>query len=332
MSWLDALARDPVVPLLASGHPAVVHWTRRDLLGESVPPAQEALWDLPVPRRIVRHQSRDGSWAYPGRRARAAADYDLLETYRQLGFLVEMFGVTREHPALAAAAEYVLAHQSPDGDLRGIYGSQYSPNYTAGLLELLVKAGYAGDPRIESAFSWLSSCRQHDGGWALPLRTRGRNLDALEESRAITADPLRPSSHLITGVVLRAFAAHPRHRSAPEALAACRLLVGRFFEPDAYADRRAAAAWTEFSYPFWMTDLVSALDTVSLISPVKASEDAETTGKTEQARRWLAARQEEGGLFAAHLLKDRFHDLQLWFSLAVCRVFARMGRSIELGP
>lgn len=67
-----------------------------------------------------------------------------------------------------------------------------------------------------------------------------------------------------------------------------------------------------------MTDLVSALDSISIIQPEL------TTKKTDRARDWLADRQEPSGLFAGHLLRDRFHDLQLWFSLAVCRVFARM--------
>ncbi|HEY8700040.1 MAG TPA: adenosine deaminase [Arthrobacter sp.] len=318
MAWLDVLRFDPIAPLLASGHPAVRYWADRELVQGSVSRPAEELWDLPVPRRIVRRQGAEGAWAYPGRRPRARTDYDLLETYRQLGFLVEMFGLTREHPALAAAAEYVLSHQSAQGDLRGIYGNQVSPNYTAGLIGLLVKAGYPDDPRMDLAFSWLEASRQDDGGWALPLRTRGRNLDALDEPDTIPADPARPFSHLITGVVLRAYAAHPRHRASPAAKKGAELLAGRFFEPDAYPDKGRVADWTEFCFPFWMTDLVSALDAISVIRPDFRSE------KTDRAREWLSGRQEPTGLFTGHLLRDRFHDLPLWFSLAVCRVFSRM--------
>lgn len=318
MTWLDGLRFDPIAPLLASGHPAVRYWATQELAQGSADSPAKALWGLPVPCRIVRRQGADGSWPYPGRRPRVGAEYDLLETYRQLGFLVEMFGLTREHPALAAAAEYVLSHQSPQGDLRGIYGNQYSPNYTAGFLELLVKAGYPDDPRVELAFSWLEASRQDDGGWALPLRTRGRNLDALEDPLTISADPTRPFSHLITGVVLRAYAAHPRHRTSPSAKMAADLLAARFFQPDAYPDKGRIADWTEFSFPFWMTDLVSALDTISFIRPDLKSEE------TDRARDWLSGHQEPTGLFTGHLLRDRFHDLQLWLSLAVCRVFSRM--------
>lgn len=318
MTWLDALPRDPVAPLLASGHSAVVHWTR-ELLGEPIAGARAALWDLPVPRRILHRQAEDGSWTYPGRRARGATDYDLLETYRELGFLVEMFGLTRVHPAVRAAADYVLAHQSPDGDLRGIYGNQPSPNYTAGLLELLVKAGYADDPRVGRAFAWLEASRQDDGGWAIPFRTRGLNLEAIGEHAPAERDPGRPSSHLVTGVVLRAYAAHPTHRAGPTTAAAARLLASRLFEADVYPDRGGAAMWTEFSYPFWFTDIVSALDSLSRI---RAGLD---DPRVEAARTWLTAHQGPDGLFTGHLLKDRFHDLRLWFSLAVCRVLARLG-------
>lgn len=50
------------------------------------------------------------------------------------------------------------------GDLRGIYGSQYSPNYTAAILELLIGAGLGDDPRVRRALEWLLAMRQADGG------------------------------------------------------------------------------------------------------------------------------------------------------------------------
>lgn len=154
----------PVAPLLRSRHPAIEYWTHHDLEEAVVAPAAEMLWDLPIPRRLVRAQQGDGSWRYPGKRARGATDYDLLETYRQLGFLIEMFGFTREHPAVGLAASFVFARQTLEGDIRGIYGAQYSHNYTGALVELLVKAGLADDERTHAAFAWLEAIRQRDGG------------------------------------------------------------------------------------------------------------------------------------------------------------------------
>jgi len=41
------------------------------------------------------------------------------------------------------------------------------------------------------------------------------------------------------------------------------LLASRLFAADTYPDRRAPGYWTTFSYPFWFTDLLSALDSLS---------------------------------------------------------------------
>ena len=118
-------------------------------------------------------QSPDGSWRYPGgkRAIRSQENYDQLETFRQLGILVEKFGLTRQHSSVERAATYLLSFQTDEGDLRGIYGNQYATTYVGAILELLIKAGYADDPRIAKALAWLLAMRQHDGGWAIPVRT-----------------------------------------------------------------------------------------------------------------------------------------------------------------
>ncbi len=97
-------------------------------------------------RRLVRKQKDNGTWPYRGARhtyLRSADNYDQLETYRMVGELVEKFGMTRDHSAMRQAAEYLFSYQTNEGDFRGIYGTQYSPNYSAAIMELLIKAGYA---------------------------------------------------------------------------------------------------------------------------------------------------------------------------------------------
>ena len=80
----------------------------------------------------------------------------------------------------------------------------------AAITELLITAGYRGTPQVENTMRWLLSMRQHDGGWAIPTRTLGLPLSVMSTgSETFEPDPARPSSHLITGIVLRAFAAHP---------------------------------------------------------------------------------------------------------------------------
>ena len=132
-------------------------------------------------------------------------------------------------------------------------------------MELLIKAGYGRDPRIARGLRWLLSIRQADGGWAIPFRTAvaGKLDAAFMRSKTLEPDRAKPFSHVITGVVLRAFAAGGNFRGSEEIRTAGRLLASRFFKPDNYVDRRTPEFWTGFSFPFWFTDLLSALDTLS---------------------------------------------------------------------
>jgi hypothetical protein len=264
----------------------------------------------------------NGGWKYPAPRTRlrSADDYDQLETFRILSILIEKHGLDRGHPAIRRASRYVLAHQSVAGDVRGIYGNQYSPNYTAAFLELLTKVGYGADPAVRRSFRWLLSVRQDDGGWAIPFRTTGRNFDP-STLRTATIQPVtrKPSSHLVTGVVLRALAAHPQYRKSQAARAAGALLSSRLFKADAYADRRATTFWTQFSYPFWFTDLVSALDSLSLVG---FSTDEPSI---RRALQWLVEHQDKSGLWKLRMTRGGQDSARyVWLTLAICRVFKRL--------
>lgn len=163
-----------------------------------------SLWKLNQVDKIIRKQQDNGSWKYSGSRAhiRSSHHYNQLETYRILGQHMEKYGVTNEHPAIRKAA-----------DSRGIYQAQYTPNYSAAIMELLIKTGSEDDPRIERGFDWLLLIRQHDDGWTIPIRTIGINFtQASEVSEPIQPDKSRHFSHCITGVVLRAFATYPRFK------------------------------------------------------------------------------------------------------------------------
>jgi Squalene-hopene cyclase C-terminal domain/Prenyltransferase and squalene oxidase repeat len=320
---LGGLRYDPSPFLFGSGSRSVAFFARRDLLEEDVGPAR-ILWDSPEARRILARQEADGRWAYPGggdQKIRPAEDYDQIETYRQLGVCVEEFGLDRTSPHIEKAARFLFAHQTDEGDFRGIYGRQYSPNYTAGIMELLVKAGFGADERIERGFDWLISMRQSDGGWAIPFRTAAgashRRWTEVLRSKPVSPDVSRPFSHLVTGVVLRAFAAHESRRLSAEARAAGVLLSRRFFKADAYADRMAPEFWGRVSFPFWFTDIVSALDSLSRLGFRK-----EDPGIGE-ALRWLSERQLRDGSFKLKLLRTRDKDLNRWVGLAICRVFKR---------
>jgi hypothetical protein len=311
---------DPVPILLNSGNEAVIYFTRRDLLGEGVP-SIETLWRLPQAEKMLRRQRDDGSWKYPGgnEEVRSQENYDQLETYRMLGELVEKYGCNDGSPAIRSAAEFIFTFQTEEGDFRGIYGNQYTPNYSAGIMELLIKAGYGDDPRIERGFEWLLSIRQEDGGWAIPIRTLGMKLDAIAvKSDLVEPDRSKPFSHLATGVVLRAFAAHPRYRRKKEAKAAGELLASNLFKRDNYPDRSTPEYWTRVSFPFWFTDIISALDSLSYLGFTR--EDPRISDALDK----LKERQREDGLFELKLLRIKDKDMKFWICLAICRLLNRL--------
>ncbi|HRB82697.1 MAG TPA: prenyltransferase/squalene oxidase repeat-containing protein [Acinetobacter johnsonii] len=311
-SWTKVYKYDPIKPLLSSGNQQVAYYTNRDLLDNSVGPVQ-VLWDLKIPVQILRKQQADGSWKYPSKKPWHTTDYDQLETYRQLGFLIKMFGFNKSHPSIDMAAEYFFLKQSVEDDFRGIYANQYSPNYTAAIAELLILAGYENDPRIIKVFDWLLKIRQDDGGWALPLRTRGHNLEAILHKETIEPDNSKPYSHLITGIVLRAFASHHDYATSLEAKTAGELLVSRFFQKDVYTDLRSPSAWLTFSYPFWNTDLISSLHVLTKLGFTNDNPHM------QKAIEWLLDKQNQNGLLDIHKNHDRYHDQHLWLTLAFCR-------------
>lgn len=318
-NWMEAIPYDPLPALRAATEDALSYLARRDLMDEAVGDVAR-LWHSAPVESILNQQREDGGWTYcdGDPTVRSPEDYDQIETYRQVGVLVEKYAMDRGHPAIVRAAEYLFGCQTEAGDFRGIYGNQYAPNYTGAIMEVLIKAGYADDPRLERGFAWLLATRQHNGGWALPVQTRGLHLDR-ECMAAPTVEPdtRRPSSYLMTGCVLRAFAAHPTYRHTPEARAAGAYLVSRIFKRGEYSGRQTVEFWQKFSYPFWFTDAVSALDSLAWLGFGADEHGIET------AVRWLAGQQLPDGTFDVKTVKGGA-STRLWVGLAICRVLRRL--------
>ncbi|MFX1419577.1 MAG: hypothetical protein ACFE9N_11715 [Promethearchaeota archaeon] len=315
-NWIEYIRYEPIRPFSSTQNDAIKYFVRKDLLEEEVE-SVEFLWKLPKTEKILKKQ-HDGSWKYPRpqKDIRTQNNYNQLETYRQLGFLIEKYGFKNKHQAIRGAAEFLFSFQTEEGDFRGIYGNQYSPNYSAGIMELLIKAGYDKDPRIEKGLNWLLSIRQNDGGWAIPIRTNNAKWSDVENSKDILQPNKRkPFSHMITGIILRAFAAHPKYRKNEEVKVAGELLASRFFKPDKYPDRKGVEYWFSVSFPFWWTDIVSSLDTLYYLGFTSSHP------KIEFALNTLRNKQLENGLWDLKLLKTRDKDLPLWISLAICRIF-----------
>lgn len=326
--WRAGLKHDPLPVLLASGDEALRFFARRDLLDEVTGPVQR-LWELPGALKLLRKQLPDGSWPPPAAARHPAVNHYLIETWRQFRFLVEMYGFTQEHPQARAAAEYLFSCQTEEGDIRGILANQYATYYTGAIMALLIRTGYADDPRIEKGFQWLLHMRQDDGGWTIPILTQ--KMDRATQYRLTSefAEPLqpdrsRPFSHNWTGMILRAFAAHPLYCHSGAARSAADLLKTRIFQPDAYSSYRDPGYWIRFEFPFWWNNLVAALDSLSLIG---LSRD---DPHMRQAVNWLIDHQLEDGLWRINYAKGedketpKSRQMRLWITLAVCRVLKRL--------
>jgi hypothetical protein len=164
--------------------------------------------------------------------------------------------------------------------------------------------------------------RQDDGGWALPMRTgvpKGTSTIkvAFWAEEPIQPDRAKPFSHWLTGIVLRAFAAHEGYRHAPEARAAGELLKSRFFKRDPYPDRKAASYWEKIRCPFWWTDILSALDSLWWLGFSGDDEDI------QKGLDWLVANQGADGLWKARYVSGGDKDIHHWTTLHICRALKR---------
>ena len=330
MNWHARLRYDPLPALLSTEFPAVETFARRDLLEEVDPPIEE-VWILPEVQRILKKQRSKGAWERSGENKHPAVRVDLIETWRNLRFLVEQYGMTRAHPRIEAACEFVFTCQTEAGDLRGFLANQYATYYTGALMALLIQAGYADDERIRRGFGWLLAMRQNDGGWTVPMITH--KFDRATQYRLasemlppVEPDRSKPFSHNWTGMVLRGFAAHPEFRVNAAGIHAANLLKSRFFRADVYTSYQSADYWVRFEFPFWWNNLVSALDSLSRMG---FSADDE---QIRQALNWLTEHQKEDGLWKLDYRPGRekqketrkTHEMMCWVSLAICRILKRL--------
>ena len=318
--WKEYLQFDPIPPLISTKSKALQYHIEKELLDLNPGPIKK-LWDLQDAQKILKRQREDGSWKYPSgkKEIRSQENYNLLETYRQLGFLIELFGFNKSHPSIRKAAEYIFSFQSEEGDIRGIYGNQYSPNYSAAILELLIKNGYENDIHVQNGLNWLLSVKQNDGGWAVPIRTHNAKYNDVVNSKKIL-QPIRNKSfsYMITGVVLRAFAAHSKYQNHPEVIEAGKLVLSKFFENDNYPDRRDKSYWTKFTFPFWFTDLLSSLDSLYHLGfTIKHPQ-------IEKALEWFKLQQQNDGGWNLKLLKGaKIQEYNLWINYLISNTLKR---------
>lgn len=284
--WRARLARDPVPVLLREGTPALVARVRRDLIDDEEAPGPDEVVTYPEVKSFLRKQEANGAFpARPPEKTLGSQKFGrAVATLRALERMAD-FGLGRAHPAVAKAAELLLSSQSADGAIADLALGETAEARTKAValhfegwaLAALCRAGYDSDPRVASGFRFLLTSRQADGGWAW----RGVRTDSAA----------RPSSHLVTGMVLRAFAASPTRRSSREARRAAELLATRFMQPDRYPDRKAASYWEQLTEPRFFPDVLDALDAVTAVGLGKENSGVRT------AEAYVRGRQNPDGLW-----------------------------------
>jgi squalene cyclase len=268
---------NPLPALTSTQDIAIKYFTQRDLLYQTVEPIS-TLWQLPQVQKIFQKQQPDGSWKPSGK---PTVTYptnhgSLVETWKNLRILFEHYELNQTHEGARKAAEYLLSCQTSQGDIRGMIANQYATYYTGAMLALLIKMGYGEDSRVQRGLDWLLSMRQTDGGWTIPILTHKFDKQTFYNLTSKYAEPVEPDmskpfSHNWTDMVLRAFAVHPKYRSVPDIRKAADLLKSSFFRPDYYTSYQDADYWVRFL--FWWPNLITALDTLSLMGYSKDDPD-----------------------------------------------------------
>ena len=195
------------------------------------------------------------------------------------------YGLGKAHPAVARAAELLLSSQANDGGIADLALGEtpesrsraVAIHFQGWALSTLCRTGYDADARVDKGFRFLLANRQADGGWAW----RGVRTDSAA----------RPSSHLVTGMALRAFAASATRKTSREARRAAELLATRFLQPDRYPDRKAANYWEQLGEPRFYTDVLDALDCVTAVGLGKENSGVRT------AEAYVRGRQNVDGLW-----------------------------------
>jgi len=314
--WRSILRFDPIPLLLTTADEALFYNVQKDLLAETGVD-QNKIWKSKPVQNIIKRQSTEGCWEYRGKQpgGELGENYRLIETWKMVRLLVGKYAFHRDHQPIQRAAEYIFSCQTEEGDTRGILSNQYMPYYNGVILELLIQAGYQQDERVLRALDWLLGMRQHDGGWIIPM-----NMFPLSQYYRLAAgeplppDRALPSSHMATGMVLRAFCRHPLYNKRMEVLRAADLLASRLFLKDTFTSRQAAAYWFKLQYPFWWTTLLSALDTLARFGFDHNDE------RIEKGLEWFIENQNRDGTW--HASYDRTDpSADAWITFAVCRMF-----------
>jgi prenyltransferase beta subunit len=310
--------------LLARGHLPVLYWLKRDILDVPIDRESKNMRKFAARVRILETQKPDGSWWEKRLDTPIQWERTLyrVETLRNLSRLYD-YGCTFREEGVQKALNFLFSLQSKEGDFRGTVLNEHTPTFHALTLEMLCRYGLDKDRRVQKGFRWILANRQKDGGWAFfPQRSSqapdNPSVRSRSNPRSQPFKPRRtqPFSHHVTGIILRALAESSTWRKSKEARQAGEKLMSCFFCDEVYEDRTFPSDWEKICYPFWNTDILGSLDS---LSKVGFGADNETIQKGLE---WLLKRQNSQGFWECGNKKTSLED-HLWVTLAVLRVLKR---------
>ncbi|MDX2023314.1 MAG: hypothetical protein SF187_23975 [Deltaproteobacteria bacterium] len=288
--WRARLAQDPIPRLLREGSPAVVARVRRDLMEDDEAPTVADIWAYKEVQAFAKKIAKTGCLPpKPVEKAMGGAKFAAAVAGIKTIDKLADYGVRADdgpkQTPLHKAADFLLSSQGEDGGIADLTmgetpadpGKMPAIHFQGWAVSALCRAGFDDDPRVDQAFAFLLANRQNDGGWAW----RGVRTDSAA----------RPSSHLITGMVLRAFASSKKRKTSREARRAAELLATRFLQPDRYPDRKEPKYWEDIQEPRVFVDVADALDSVTSVGLGKENSGVRT------AEAYLRGRQAEDGFW-----------------------------------
>ncbi|MCK5833924.1 terpene cyclase/mutase family protein [bacterium] len=280
--WTSVLKVNPIPELLEFNEIGLINRVKRDLLSTQQDCPSEPVCEAITYKAIARRQKPDGSWRESGSKKNEEV-WTFITTLRSLYLLLDL-GSSINDEIFEHGVQYLIGTQTKEGDFRGAYGATIpAPDYTGMVLDVFLRGGFDDDHIINNAFDWLLSIRRNKGGWAIPVLRSNSKKD--------------PSSHNVTGMTLRGFASDPKKQHEDVAKIAATFLAESFFKPDDYPDRRRAEYWGKLAYPFWFTDILSAMDVLSRLG------FGLEFGRIERAYQWLLKQQQQNGFWINELHK-----------------------------
>jgi len=226
--------------LLEKDQPSVRYLALTQLLGRpeddpEVRLAREMITKKGWASRILADQNHGGWWV--GEESLYRPKY--LSTNWMLLVLSDL-GLTREDPGIAKACGLWIRRFSKEDGGFAMEGSKKSHLCTTGnTARALVRFGYADHPKVRSAFEWLVTNRDKNGGWS--CFGSGRNLDSWEG--------------------MSAFAAYPRPKWTEGMERAVELGAAFFLERELHKQGADYRPWYRFHYPVhYYYDLLVGLD------------------------------------------------------------------------